>query len=98
MEFPPAPLAIGDQPLRDWAKLKTKTGVIQILSPTQCVMDRLAGYIAWNDRQNLDQAVMVALRHKVDMKKIAEWAAGEKAADRYETFVERLKKARAARR
>ena len=41
---------------------------LHILTLTLCVMDRLAGFYHWNDRQNLDQAVMFARRLLVVMQ------------------------------
>jgi hypothetical protein len=75
VEFPPAPLAIGDKPVRSWGQRKTKSGTIQLLTPTQCVMDRLAGYYFWKDRQNLEQAAMVAARQPVNLSEIGPWTS-----------------------
>lgn len=50
---------------------------IQILTPTQCVMDRLAAFYHWRDRQALDQAVAVAAAHDIDLKGVQRWSAAE---------------------
>jgi len=42
--------------------LKTQYGSLRIITPTQCVMDRLAWYAHGNDLQARDQAVLVAAR------------------------------------
>lgn len=56
VEFPARALILGGQPQKA-DHLESVGGVqVKMLSPTQSVMDRLAGYIAWDDRQNLDQA------------------------------------------
>ena len=91
VEFPSAPLAVGNEPIRKWNQLKTKAGVIQILTPTQSVMDRLAGYYSWNDKQNLEQAVMVASRHPVDISKIKSWSKAENESEKFEQFVQAVK-------
>lgn len=91
VEFPSAPLAVGNEPVRKWDQLKTNAGVIQILTPTQSVMDRLAGYYAWKDKQNFDQAVMVASRHPVDISKIKSWSKAENELEKFEQFVEAVK-------
>lgn len=44
VEFPSGSLMIGDEFIQTWAEFPTDKGVIQILSPTQCVMDRLAAF------------------------------------------------------
>ncbi len=92
VEFPAAPLAVGNQPVKKWDQLKTAHGTIQILTPTDSVMDRLAGYFAWKDKQNLDQAVMIALRHPIKFSKIKAWAKTENEIEKYEKFLSEIKK------
>ena len=56
----------------------TEGGVtIKLLSPTDCVRDRLAGFIYHGTRDQMDQAVLVASMHPVDWEKIEEWVQGE---------------------
>jgi hypothetical protein len=56
VEFPAGPLSLGDrEPIKAEGKKKINGTVIKLLSPTQCVMDRLVPFYAWNDRQGLDQ-------------------------------------------
>jgi hypothetical protein len=86
LEFPTGPLSMGSTVIREWAKLKTPFGTIQILSPTQAVMDRLAAFIHWNDPQALDQAVMVARDHSLDWPTLDAWASTESAPEKYEAF------------
>lgn len=57
LEFPSWPLAIGKELILEWGDLKSGQMTIQILTPTQCVMDRLAAFYFWRDRQALDQAI-----------------------------------------
>ena len=56
LDFPSSPLAIGQEIIdyRDCDILTLSGGKIRILSPTQCVMDRLAAFYHWNDKQSLD--------------------------------------------
>ncbi len=77
---------IGDEYIQAWSELPTDMGVIQILSPTQCVMDRLAAFYHWNDRQCLDQALLVARRHPVDLEKIEDWSLREKHQSKFREF------------
>ncbi len=44
VEFPPGPLAVGVEPVKQVNELKFSTGMLRIISPTDCVKDRLAGY------------------------------------------------------
>lgn len=90
MEFPRAPLSIGNMPIKEWALQNNKAGRLQLLTPTHSVMDRLAGYFHWNDKQNLEQAIMIALRHPVKMKVIKSWAKGEGETKKFEIFLSQL--------
>jgi hypothetical protein len=77
VEFPAGPVAIGEEVIHEFAELRSPAGVLRILRPTECVMDRLTWYIHHADRQCLDQAVQVATRQPIDLARIERWAAGE---------------------
>ncbi len=79
LEFPPGPLSFGDRYVdsSEAATIKTRYGSLRIITPTQCVMDRLAWFVHGNDPQARDQAVMVAKRQQVDWDEISLWAAAE---------------------
>jgi hypothetical protein len=93
VEFPPGPLAIGEQLIREneVATRETAQGTIRLLSPTQCVMDRLAAYFHWNDLQSLDQAVLVARNQKVSLKTIEAWAKKEGSSEKFAVFQSRVR-------
>ncbi len=76
-EFPPGPLSIGDEIVTRIDKLETETGVLRIISPTDCVKDRLAWYYHNGDRQCLSQAILVTNNHRVDIDEIRKWSEGE---------------------
>jgi hypothetical protein len=92
IEFPSGPLQVGNAPVRSVKELETSTGVLRLLAPTECVMDRLAAYYHWKDHQTLDQAVEVALRQEIDLERIREWSRteGEKGEEGFRSFLERL--------
>ena len=92
VEFPPGPVAIGDETIRTFAERETRMGTLRLLAPTECVMDRLAWYFHDADTQCLDQAIQVATRHPVDLKRIARWARGERphGEARFRKFERRL--------
>ena len=79
VEFPPGPVAFGETRFRDdeVAVLATEHGPIRIVTPTQIVMDRVAAFVHWNDRQSFDEAFMVAKRQDMDWPALREWAEGE---------------------
>lgn len=86
VEFPKGPLAIGDDYSIIPEEQEVEGKVIKILSPTDCVKDRLASYIHFKDRVGLEQAVFVAKRHMVNYYKIRQWCEQENALTQYEEF------------
>ncbi len=92
VEFPSGPLAIGNEiPVKAEGEISTKSGKIKILSPTQCVMDRLAWFFHYNDRQCLDQALAVAKNQRINLSKIKKWSEGEGSLEKYALFLSKLK-------
>jgi hypothetical protein len=88
LEFPPGPLAVGNEfiPAARAAQIETDTGVLKLLAPTDCVKDRLAGYYAWGDKQNFEQAVMVAQKHGVHWDNLEKWHIAEGESEKFEAF------------
>lgn len=80
LEFPPGPLSFGDRyvDIAETLRVETPHGMLRIITPTQCVMDRLAWYIHGKDRQAREQAVMVARRQAIDWDAIVKWARAER--------------------
>jgi hypothetical protein len=93
VEFPSGPLMVGEELVRTPAMLRTSRGTIRLLTPTQAVKDRLAGFFHWSDRQSLEQALMIARHQPINLKEVARWATAEPppALERYRVFEERLK-------
>lgn len=96
VEFPGGPVAIGKEVIHDFAELRSRAGVLRLLHPTDCVMDRLTWFIHNADRQCLDQAVAVARRHPVNESRIERWsrAEGPTGPERFQEFRARLRSAR----
>jgi hypothetical protein len=92
VEFPGSATAIGDEPISEFHERKVKTNVLKLLTPTDCIKDRLAAYIHWNDKQGLDQAVMVAQAQEFKPNNIKRFCEREGSSKAYEEFVERLRK------
>jgi len=90
-EFVTPPVAIGDEIIRKLKRLRTPQGFLNLLTPLDCVKDRLAAYVHWKDTQALEQAVMVAKRHKIPLAKLKAWAVREGGKSAFEHFLERLK-------
>lgn len=78
IEFPSGPLAVGSEPVKDVTTITFSTGTLDLLSPTDCIKDRLAAYYHWNDHQCLEQALHVAEQNIVDLEEIQRWSFHEK--------------------
>ena len=93
VEFPSGPPAIGNQePVKPEGRLTVEGTVIKMLSPTQCVMDRLAAWFHWNDRRSLIHALWVCERHPINIQKIRRWAAKEGEPEKMDQFLADYKK------
>ncbi len=92
VEFPSGPVAIGEEVIHDFAERRSAEGVLRILRPTECVMDRLSWYFHDADRQCLEQALQVARCQSINIERIERWAKKERpyGAERFEEFRDRL--------
>jgi hypothetical protein len=90
VEFPDGPLSVGEEPVKEISEYKLTTGILRILSPTDCVKDRLCAFYFWNDQQGLAQAVLVTKSQKVDLKEIKRWSKAENKEQEYEIFTSKL--------
>jgi hypothetical protein len=94
VEFPGAAALVGDALITQFKSLKLSTGTLKLLTPTDCVKDRLAAFYHWNDRQGLDQAVWVALAHPVKLADVKSWSSNEGKAEAFTAFEAELKRAK----
>lgn len=92
IEFPPGPLSVGDEPVKEVILLRFSTGELRIISPTDCVKDRLAAYYHWDDRQCLEQAILVARDNEVDLSEIERWSSHEGKLSHFREFRRLLRK------
>lgn len=92
LEFPKGPVEIGEEfPITpDVVEIEGRK--LRILSPTDSVKDRLAGYIHWGSRANFDQAVLLCREQhaRIDMDRIREWCASEGRASAFDELLHRL--------
>jgi len=90
IEFVSPPAAVGKEQIRSTKKLRTKFGTIVLLTPTDCVKDRLAAFFHWSDPQALEQGIMVAQAQPINLKAIKKWSADEGYPDKFRLFSDRL--------
>ncbi|MGA3036047.1 MAG: hypothetical protein ABSE64_01075 [Vulcanimicrobiaceae bacterium] len=79
LDFPRGPLAVGGDYVSVTQRLKRGEIVLQILTPTDCVRDRLAHFYFWDDYTALAAAVSVTQlqRDDVDQDVITKWTERE---------------------
>ena len=66
------------------------TGILRVVSATDCVKDRLCAFYFWNDQQGLAQAILVAQNQPVDLNEIKRWSKTEGKEREFEIFKEKL--------
>ncbi|MDN3505739.1 MAG: hypothetical protein P0S96_00730 [Simkaniaceae bacterium] len=93
VEFVSPPIAIGNEPVRHINTIDTALGKVQILSPQDCIKDRLASYFHWNDMQALEQAILVYKnnKEKVLLSDVKKWAANQGAMSGFQDFLKAVK-------
>ncbi|MEA2048614.1 MAG: hypothetical protein U9O64_09245, partial [Campylobacterota bacterium] len=84
------PLGVGDAPVDAIATLEEETGILRLLTPTDCIKDRLAAYYHWSDPQSLEQAVWVAEQNSFDIVSIEDWSEKEGMVDKFMVFKRRI--------
>lgn len=92
IDFVSPPLSIGHEiGIKPFQRTEGDVQVL-ILSPTDCVKDRLAGYVYFQALECLNQAVLVAQSHIIDQADIEHWCRQEGATWAYLDFCEALAK------
>lgn len=88
VEFPPGPVEIAEN--TDIKPISEKVGetVIKILSPTDCIIDRLMSYIHFRGhREDIENAVLVARRQKFSKAAVKAACLKYNRADVYKEFI-----------
>jgi hypothetical protein len=93
VEFPGGPpLGIGEDNSIVPVEVVVKGTVIKILSPTDCVKDRLASYIYFKAHEGLDQAALVAKAQEVNFASIKRWCENENAIYAFNDLLKLIKR------
>ncbi len=94
VDFIRGPLMVGSDQIESWDTLREREQVLHILSPTDCLRDRLAWFFAPTspDFSALDQAVTIAkqLGDRVDYDVVESWSVREDCHPRFLMFIQRL--------
>ena len=90
VDFVAGPPAVGEEPVKDIQERHEASGILRIISPTDCVKDRLTGFYHDNDQQCLDQAILVAQDNAISLSEIERWSKGEGKSDLFKQIREQL--------
>jgi hypothetical protein len=92
LEFPRGPVEIGEDFPVIPDEIEVEGRRLRLLSPTDSVKDRLAGYIHWNSRANFEQAALICRRQsaRVDLDEVRRWCDREGAVAAFEELVRSL--------
>lgn len=83
VEFPSAPLSVGDELITQTTTVSTNAGDVPILMVEDVVKDRLAAFIHWRDTQSLVQATAVMLKHLLKPESYKDFIEREGTAQHY---------------
>ncbi|MFW6129029.1 MAG: hypothetical protein ACOC6P_02140 [Candidatus Aminicenantaceae bacterium] len=86
LDFVPPPLSVGQELVKEIKEIKKGNRKLKLLSPTDCVKDRLTEFYYWNDFQCLEQAVLVGSDNNIDLSEVARWSNKEGMDDKYKEF------------
>jgi len=90
IDFVSPPASLGSEPVKSISEIKKRGRKLKLLSPTDCVKDRLAAFYHWKDRQALEQAVMVCRSQRVDLEEVKRWSRNEGMAAEFKIFLKTL--------
>jgi hypothetical protein len=90
IEFLSPPISVGGEPVKVISSIEEGNRILRLLSPTDCVKDRLAAFFHWDDRQSLDQAILVCRDKNVDLKEIERWSLNEGMKNKFEVVRKEL--------
>ncbi len=98
VDIRPAPPSLGDEPIGEPAVLAAGRSRLVLLSPTDCVKDRLTHFFYYRDRQGREQAILVCLAQRVNMREVGRWSRAEGQGSGFAEFRRELTRRRRAAR
>ena len=91
VEFPGNSMQIADEPIREFSERTIRGNTLKLLTPTDCIKDRLAAFIHWKDPQGLEQALMVASAQPFKAESIRNFCTNENSPSTFDLFLQKLK-------
>jgi hypothetical protein len=68
---------LGHEEPKEHNELKTHVGTLKLLTPTNCIKDRLCAYLYHGGEECFSQAIAVAHKNEIDKENLLKWAAKE---------------------
>lgn len=91
IEFPPGPLSVGGEPIKQIDELVLETGTLRVISATECVKDRLSAFYHWGDLQCFSQAILVTRDNPIDLDEVRRWSGTEGMIEKFRSFENELR-------
>jgi hypothetical protein len=86
------PLSVGRQQILTVNSIEVDKLILELLTPTDSVKDRLAAFYFWNDRQAFEQALLIQAHKKVDFDEIRKWSEMEGELGKFNYFMGKTKR------
>ena len=77
IEFPTGPVSLGNDLTKEFSELKTHVGTLTLLTPTDCIKDRLCALVYHGGEECFNQAVAVAHLNTFDKENLLKWSKNE---------------------
>lgn len=79
---------------KKWDTIRRGGDILHIVSPTDCVRDRLAKFYFWNDLSAFEAAKGVYKKQntRVDLDKVRAWSMKEGEREKFEQFYKELRR------
>lgn len=90
VEFPPGPLSVGQEAVQQIDLVPLSTGILRVISSTDCVKDRILAYVYWKDEQALVQAKWVIEKQSIVWSELERWAKAEFDSEQWKDVFRRL--------
>lgn len=92
LDFPNGPVELGEEYPVIPDEIMVEGRTLRLLSPTDCVKDRLAAYIHWKSRAGFNQALLVCRRQRsrVDLDKVENWCRHEGGTTAFQELLRSL--------
>lgn len=84
VEFPSAPLAVGDEIILEYDTISTTSGTLPIIKAEDLIKDRLSAYFHWKDLQSLAQGQGIMLIHGIEPSTLKDFILRESTHAEYD--------------